>query len=135
MANEIESPTTWTNNFNDAEPTATVQFKLSGAATAGDVTLNVDEFVVNDADGGLNWKVGDEFTFATDSTETVYSLSALSVNAGAPTQAIIGFTPVLAENVNNNQLCTKEGPSYGTGYKGPHRSMENHIRLRNQGQI
>ena len=135
MANQIESPTTWTNNFNDGEPTATVQFKLSGGVSAGVATVNVDEFVEFDADGGLNWKVGDEFTVATDSTETVYSLSALSINTGNRTLAIVGFTPVLAEAVSNNQLCTKEGPSYGTGYKGPHRSMENHIRLRNQGQI
>ena len=125
----------WTNNFNDEQTTDTVQFKLSGAATAGDVTLNVDEVVKLDSDGGPNWAVGDEFTFATDSTKTVYSLSAFSINAGAPTQAIIGFTPILAEDVNNNQLCTKEGPSYGVGYKGNQRSMENHIRLRNQGQI
>mgnify|MGYP003642911354 CR=1 FL=1 len=135
MANEIESPTTWTNNFNDAEPTATVQFKLSGNALINAVTANIKEFVVNDADGGLNWKVGDEFTLASDSTETVYSLSALSVNVGVPAQAIIGFSPKLPEQVNGNQLGTKEGPSYGVGYKGPHRSMENHIRLRNQGMI
>jgi len=125
----------WTNNFNDVEPTATVQFKLSGNAVSGVATANVKEFVENDADGGLNWKIGDEFTLATDSTETVYSLSALSVNAGVPAQAIIGFSPKLPEQVNNGQLGTKEGPSYGVGYKGPHRSMENHIRLRNQGQI
>jgi hypothetical protein len=135
MANSIESPVTWTNNFNDEEPTATVQFKLSGAASEDDVTMNVDEFVENDADGGLNWAVGDEFTIATDSTETVYSLSALAVDPNVATQAVIGFTPALAEDVNNNQLCTKEGPSYGTGYKGPHRSMENHIRLHNLGYI
>ena len=85
--------------------------------------------------GGANWAVGDEFTLATDSTETVYSLSAITVDSNVATQATLGFSPILAETIANNQLGTKEGPAYGTGYKGNQRSMENHIRLRNQGQI
>ena len=127
--------TDWVNNFNDEQATATVQFKLSGAASEDDVTMTVDEWVATDSDGGPNWAVGDEFTLATDSTETLYSLSTITVDANVATQATLGFTPALAEDVANNQLGTKEGPAYGTGYLGNQRSMENHIRLRNQGQI
>ena len=64
--------TDWVNNFNDEQATATVQFKLSGAASEDDVTMTVDEWVATDSDGGPNWAVGDEFTLATDSTETLY---------------------------------------------------------------
>ena len=129
----------WTNNFNDLQATATIQFRLSGAASEDDVAINVDEYVALDSDGGANWAVGDEFTIQSDLTETIHSIISIDVNSGVATQAIIGVTPALAQDSNNNKLVTKEGGPYAsdgsTGYKGNQRSMENHIRLRNQGQI
>lgn len=126
--------TDWVNNFNDEQPTATIQAKLSAQAVAGAVDANWKEFVKLDSDGGANWAIGDEFQLESDSTETVHSLTALAIDVNT-TEAVVGFTPALEETVNAGKLVYKEGGSYGVGYAGNQRSMENHLRLRNQGQI
>ena len=124
--------TEWTNNFNDVQSTATITFKIDGEEAQGQTTISVDFFVLTDPlDGSVNWKAGDEFTIAGDTT--LYSI--VSITAGSGTGDDQNFDLVITpatvlDPTPNNTVCTKED-----SYKGYQGSAENHLRLRNQGQI
>lgn len=124
--------TEWTNNFNDVQAVGTIQFKIDGEEAQGQTTISVDHFVETDPiDGSVNWKVGDEFTIAGDTT--LYSI--VSITAGSGTGDAKNFDLVITpatvlDPTPNNTDCTKED-----SYKGNQGSAENHLRLRNMGII
>ena len=133
-------PVNWTNNFNDtqSDTVITAKVKVAHAADEGTVAnpLDVDNLTRLDHDGGLNWRAGDEFTItnvAADDDDQLYSI--VSITAGdtdydADTVYSLVLDPVLQEIADNNATLTKED-----SYKGNQGSAENHLRLRNQGQI
>ena len=125
-------PTEWTNNFNDDLNSATViTAKVKGAQSSG-TDLLVDNFTQYDVDGNpsLNWGAGDEFTIA--GHDTLYTVVSIVAGSGSGTakEWTINHTPTLEAQADNNATVTKED-----SYKGNQRSAENHLRLRNQGQI
>ena len=129
-------PTECTNNFNDdLNSTTVITAKVKGNQGSG-TDLVVDNFTQYDVAGNpsLNWAVGDEFTITNDPDDdaTLYSITALSAMglAGVNQEWTITHTPTLAKQADNNATVTKED-----SYKGNQRSAENHLRLRNQGQI
>ena len=129
-------PTEWTNNFNDDLNSATViTAKVKGAQGSG-TDLLVDNFTQYDVDGNpsLNWAAGDEFTITNspDDDDTLYTIVSIVEGSGTGTaqEWTINHTPTLAKEADNNATVTKED-----SYKGNQRSAENHLRLRNQGQI
>ena len=133
-------PVNWTNNSNDTQYTTVITAKVKvahpdGEGTTGD-PLEVDNLTATDHDGGLNWRAGDEFTItnvAPDDDATLYSITSITAgdaNANAATVYSLVISPVLAEIADDNATLTKED-----SYKGNQGSAENHLRLRNQGQI
>ena len=129
-------PVNWTNNFNDNQVAATIQFKVNGAAQNATTTLAVDEFVQTDPiDGSVNWKVGDEFEIA-GVTDQLYTIEAIGFAGAAGNLTISPATK--ASGPADNALCSKEGGSASDsadGYAGNQGSAENHLRLRNMGII
>jgi hypothetical protein len=136
-------PVNWTNNFNDTEPTATVQFLVDGTKISG-TTLTVDEFVQTDSDGGANWAVGDEFVIVnggtigggSDLNDTLYTIEAIGFT---DTDGDLTVTPAFANTnagkATDDAVCMKEPKSATNSYGGTQRSAENHLRLRNMGII
>ncbi len=120
-------PVQWTNNFNDAQTTATIQMDVKGGSQTG-ATLVVDGFVETDPiDGSVNWKVGDEFTIA--GLSKLYTITSIVEDEGN-SDWDIGVSPNLEGSPSNNAACLKED-----SYKGNQGSAENHLRLRNMGLI
>tara|TARA_B100001559_G_C16478086_1_gene612381 strand:- start:1027 stop:1425 length:399 start_codon:yes stop_codon:yes gene_type:complete len=131
-------PTEWTNNFNDDLNSTTVVTAIVKGNQATGTDLIVDNFTQYDVDGNpsLNWGVGDEFTLKNgnddDHADVLYTITALSAKGltGTAQEWVIDHTPTLAAQADNDGVITKED-----SYKGNQRSAENHLRLRNQGQI
>ena len=129
-------PVQWTNNSNDdLQSTTVITATVKVAVAAGLATLNVDNFTQYDSDGGLNWRAGDEFTItnvADDDDATLYSIVSITAGSGSGTakEWALVITPDLNFIADNNATLTKED-----SYKGNQGSAENHLRLRNQGQI
>ena len=126
-------PVNWTNNFNDAQTTATVTCVIDQAdAAEDDTTIHVDAFVLEDSDGvGYdNWSVGDEIRI--EDNTGLYTITSIGTVAG--TDVDLGISPGLNADVPNDKTVYKEGPTE-VGYKGNQGSAENHLRLRNLGII
>jgi hypothetical protein len=123
----------WTNNWNDTADFDIVGFTLaldSGTYATAEVTLSAHSVAQYDDDGvpSLNWAVGDEFLFVGDTT--VHSITSIAWTTGT-TNADIGIAgPGLSEAKSPGLSGYKE-----ESYRGLQRSAENHLRLRNQGQI
>ena len=119
----------WTNNSNDTQSTDSVQAVLSGyhAASVSVIT------VASVADAGserAHWANGHEFNIAGDST--LYSITSAGKLADLMASWVV--SPVLALSAATGTVVSKEGGG-SVGYKGNQGSAENHLRLRNQGQI
>jgi hypothetical protein len=141
-------PVNWTNNFNDTEPVATVQFVVNGTKTSG-TTLTVDSFVQTDSDGGANWAVGDEFLIVNDFTgttanvgaaadlnDTLYTIEAIGFTGAAGNLTVSpAFVNTTAGKALDDAICLKEPKDATHKYRGTQRSAENHLRLRNMGII
>ena len=125
----------WTNNFNDNQAIATVQFLVKGDSQTG-ATLTVDEFVETDPiDGSVNWKVGDEFEIV--GLAKLYTITSITEDSGN-SDWDIGVSPNLESSPANNAKCSKEGGASDDSedaYAGNQGSAENHLRLRNMGLI
>tara|TARA_Y100000310_G_scaffold324013_1_gene385268 strand:+ start:345 stop:737 length:393 start_codon:yes stop_codon:yes gene_type:complete len=130
----MENEVNWTNNVNDTQTDATIQFLINNVSHegAGQTDITVDEFVQTDPiDGSVNWKVGDEFTIAGNAQ--VYTITVIGFTGSGGDLTIErkgGVAGGLAAQANNNVVCSKED-----SYKGNQGSAENHLRLRNMGII
>lgn len=125
--------TDWQNYFNDGESTDTATAGLSGAHTSGTTTLFLSSFELTDT-SGTNWKVGDSL-FVSGSASTQYKVESITTNTGASEESIVTIDTGIVQDLITGTTINKWGGGGSAGYKGPHRSVSNHNRLRNQGQI
>lgn len=124
----------WTNNFNDEQTASVVQAALSGAHSSTDTTLYLSAADQYDSDalGYENYRVGDTL-FVTGSATTAYEIE--TITRQNTTQMIAVITSGLVDNVASGTLIYKDQGGGTDGYKGNQSSVENHVRLRRQGQI
>ena len=131
----------WTNNFNDGQEASVVQAALSGNHSYNATTLYLSAADQYDSDalGYENYRVGDTL-FITGSATTAYEIEAISRQN--TTQMIATITSGLVDGVDAGVVVYKDqGGSFSSnatlsaGYKGNQSSVENHLRLRRQGQI